>query len=530
MKFLTRSLIILLLLYGLLFAIGDLYMARNGVPLWGAIIFAVIFIGLQYLLSPHVIEWTLAIHWDEFKSELPVKNWEFIEKLCADRGLKVPRIGVIHSGTPNAFCFGRVPGDARLVVTTGLLEVLTPEETNAVLAHEIGHIEHWDFVVMTIAALVPLLLYQIYAFADRINNSRAVGYAAYACYLLSQFMVLLLNRSREYFADHYSAEVTHAPDQLSSALVKIAYGVVRADGEYKKALQDKDTKSEARRNRRLAGSMAVMGISNLHSGAALALAGADPASASSVMRWDLVNPWARFYELNSTHPLTALRVRALNEQAETMHQVAKYPLPSDNRIRWGTFPLELVIWATPWVSIVLLGIVFWAPELITYFGLTIPEHMKPILLIIAGATGILRTWYRYHGEFQPATVGTLIEDVEVSQMRPRAVQLKGQIVGRGVPGAFWSSDLVLRDSTGILFVLYRQSIPLARLMFAITEAESYIGQEVEIEGWFRRGLSPYVEMSLLKGENGESHRAYSRWIQYGLGVLAIIAGYYWLQM
>src|ERR1041385_4425294 len=253
MKFLTRSLIILLLLYGLLFAIGDLYMARNGVPLWGAIIFAVIFIGLQYLLSPHVIEWTLAIHWDEFKSELPVKNWEFIEKLCADRGLKVPRIGVIHSGTPNAFCFGRVPGDARLVVTSGLLEVLTPEESNAVLAHEIGHIEHWDFAVMTLAALVPLLLYQFYVYTERISNVRVIAYTAYLCYLLSQFVVLLLNRTREYFADHYSAEVTRTPDALSSALVKIAYGMVRAEGEYQKAMAEgeKEEKSFWRRERRL---------------------------------------------------------------------------------------------------------------------------------------------------------------------------------------------------------------------------------------------------------------------------------------
>src|ERR1041385_6401304 len=369
MKFLTRSLIILLLLYGLLFAIGDLYMARNGVPLWGAIIFAVIFIGLQYLLSPHVIEWTLAIHWDEFKSELPVKNWEFIEKLCADRGLKVPRIGVIHSGTPNAFCFGRVPGDARLVVTTGLLEVLTPEETNAVLAHEIGHIEHWDFVVMTIAALVPLLLYQIYAFADRINNSRAVGYAAYACYLLSQFMVLLLNRSREYFADHYSAEVTHAPDQLSSALVKIAYGMVRADGDYRKAMQesDKDQKSYWGRERRLGGTLALMGISNLHSGKAVAL-GANPADAAAVMRWDLVNPWARFYELNSTHPLTALRVRELNREGAAMKQSSRYALPQGQRLHWGSFPLDLLIWAAPALCIAALFSIWWFSGAFAYFG------------------------------------------------------------------------------------------------------------------------------------------------------------------
>ena len=129
-----------------------------------------------------------------------------LERLCAERGLKVPRIGVIPSGTPNAFSFGHTPGDSRVVVTQGLLDVLTVDEADSVLAHEIGHIEHWDFVVMTIAALVPLLLYQIYAFSRNISNFRALAYGAYVCYWVSQFVVLLLNRTREYFADHYAAE------------------------------------------------------------------------------------------------------------------------------------------------------------------------------------------------------------------------------------------------------------------------------------------------------------------------------------
>ena len=77
-------------------------------------------------------------------------------------------------------------------------------------------------------------------------------------------------------------------------------------------------------------------------------------------------------------------------------------------------------------------------------------------------------------------------------MRPRAVRLSGKIVGRGLPGAFWSPDLVLQDSTGIIFMLYRQSIPFARFLSAITDADECIGQQVEIEGWFRRGLRPYV--------------------------------------
>jgi heat shock protein HtpX len=158
----------------------------------------------------------------------------------------------------------------------------------------------------------------------------------------------------------------------------------------------------------------------------------------------------------------------------------------------------------------------------------VPPNLTAILLLIGGGTWVARTFYRYRGEFKPARIGALIENLDVSQMRPLAVRLEGEIVGRGVPGAFWSPDLVLRDSTGILFILYRQSIPLARLLFAMSEAENYIGQTIILEGWFRRGLTPYVEMSRLTAENGQVHRAYSRWIQYGLAFCAITVGWWML--
>ena len=528
MKFFTRSILILLALYGLLFAVGDLYLAKIGVPMWGAIAFAIVFVGFQYLVGPWFIELVVSIHWDDLYPALPARNREFIEKLCAERGLKIPRIGVIASGTPNAFSFGHTPADSRVVVTQGLLDVLTVDEANAVLAHEIGHIEHWDFVVMTIAALVPLLLYQIYAFTRNANNFRALAYGAYVCYLISQFVVLLLNRTREYFADHYAAEVTHAPQALSSALVKIAYGMVKADGEYREALSRKAADAQMRREYRIAGSLAVMGISNLHSGAALALSGADPASASAIMRWDLVNPWARFYELNSTHPLTAFRIRALNGQAESAHQAVQYPLPGDQGIHWGTFPIQLLIWGLPIVSITVLAAVQWMPEWFSFFRIILPEATRPVLLMISGVGWLIRVAYRYRGDFQPASVGSLLEDTEVSQMRPRAVRLSGEIVGRGVPGVFWSPDLVLRDSSGILFVLYRQTIPFARFLFAIGSAESFIGQNVEVEGWFRRGLRPYVEMYRMTANDGTNARAYSRWVQCFLAIVAVVVGYVWL--
>ena len=530
MKVFGRSLLILLSLYALIFAIGDWYLVRRGAPPWMGILLAVAIVGAQYLISPRIIEWLMDIRWDDSASELPARNRQFLENLCAERRLKMPRIGIVDCPTPNAFSFGHVPADARIAVTTGLLATLSAEETNAVLAHEMGHVEHWDFVVMTLAALAPLVLWNMYSFTRRSDKTENIAIAAYVCYWISQFVVLLLNRMREYMADHYAAEVTHEPGTLSAALIKISYGMIKADGDLAHAMQGASGKERAQfaDARHLAGAVALMGISNLRSGTALALGALDPKHASALMRWDLVNPWARFYELNSTHPLTALRVHALNRDAELRRQPVLYPLPDQVKRDWRSFPLELLLWAAPWISGAILFALLGLRQRLMDWGIQAPAGLAPLLLLLTGVTWILRTWFRYCGKFETATIGSLMSDVHISQMRPRAVKLEGEILGFGVPGAFWSPDLVLRDDTGMIFVLYRQSIPFARLLFALTNAGSYIGHKVSIEGWFRRGLQPYLEMSCLTAVGGKQHRTYSRWVQHGLASVLIALALAWL--
>ena len=102
----------------------------------GEPVFVIGLIGIQYLVSPWIIEWIYSIGW--YEEDIPEAQRAFVRQLCEQRGMPVPRMGIIESGTPNAFAFGRVRSDARIVVTRGLLDVLTPEEVNAVLAPRTG--------------------------------------------------------------------------------------------------------------------------------------------------------------------------------------------------------------------------------------------------------------------------------------------------------------------------------------------------------------------------------------------------------
>jgi Zn-dependent protease with chaperone function len=554
MGFVTRSLLVLMCLYSLVFVLGDMALLNDQASWEWGVVFVVGLIGIQYLVSPWIIEHVYSIGW--YEEDIPEAQRAFVRQLCEQRGLPVPRMGIIESGTPNAFAFGRVRSDARIVVTRGLLDVLTPEEVNAVLAHELGHVAHYDFAVMALAAIAPLLLWQIYAWTNRMNNhGRIVSYGAYLAYWIGQFLVLLLNRTREYGADHFSAEVTREPDALSSALVKIGYGMVRERSEQKRlVLQGSgEEKKDARRRLQAGQALGLMGIASATGADSLALTSSDPAAAARVMRWDLVNPWSRVYELTSTHPLTAFRLRALNREAAKMGQQPAYPLPEKTRVRWAGFPVEFLFWLAPLVCGFLLVSWLWIGRSLERMGVTIPRDALAWLLLTLGVTWAARIAFRYHGRFVPKKVGELLEDLGVSQMRPRAVEMEGEVVGHGVPGAFWSPDLVLQDESGLMFLYYRSSIPLGRLLFAVRNADSFVGERVKVRGWYRRGIKPYVElarieatvnkpakgsgMTTLFGSGDASApleyeqlvaRSYSRWIQLAAAAVCATVGIIWL--
>jgi Zn-dependent protease with chaperone function len=222
-----RSVLVLALLFGLVFAIGMAVIYVAGLPPWVTVLFALAVVGLQYLAGPFILQLIYKIKWAD-PADVDPALAALLAEACAKRKIPVPRFGIIEDGNPNAFTFGHYPGNARLVVTRGLLTILDPEEVQAVVGHELGHIAHWDFVVMTLAAAVPLVLYVLFATSRAVaggnGNSRDRGQVAaialavaLVSYVVSQYIVLLLSRVREYFADRFAREVTGDPDKLDGS-------------------------------------------------------------------------------------------------------------------------------------------------------------------------------------------------------------------------------------------------------------------------------------------------------------------------
>jgi heat shock protein HtpX len=163
-----------------------------------------------------------------------------IERLCIQANLPKPRVAIAQTPMPNAFAIGRSPKSATVCATTGILHLLDPAELEAVLGHELTHIQNRDVVVMTIASFFASIAAFITQWGfffgggfggdNRDNNNNGFIFViliSAVVYVISFLLLQALSRYREFAADRGSAIITGRPSALISALMKIDGGMNR---------------------------------------------------------------------------------------------------------------------------------------------------------------------------------------------------------------------------------------------------------------------------------------------------------------
>jgi heat shock protein HtpX len=166
-----------------------------------------------------------------------------VDRLCALADMPKPTVAIAYTDMPNAFATGRSPSHSALCVTTGILDKLTAEELEGVLAHELSHVAHRDVLVMTLAASAGITAGMLSRGAqygalfgggrDRRDSNDGPPFWLIALvislvvYAVSFFLTRLLSRYRELCADRAGAFLTQKPSALANALVKISGDVAR---------------------------------------------------------------------------------------------------------------------------------------------------------------------------------------------------------------------------------------------------------------------------------------------------------------
>ncbi|MEL7283559.1 MAG: M48 family metalloprotease, partial [Pseudomonadota bacterium] len=149
--------------------------------------------------------------------------------LAQSAGMPEPKIYLIETEQPNAFATGRNPENAAVAATTGLLNILSREETAGVMAHELAHVQNRDTLTMTVTATIAGAIGMLANFALFFTNRERGGLITGIAIMIFAPMAaglvqMAISRSREYEADKRGSEICGNPLWLASALAKIDRG------------------------------------------------------------------------------------------------------------------------------------------------------------------------------------------------------------------------------------------------------------------------------------------------------------------
>jgi len=230
----TIAFFTMLLVFGFIVFIGAVvlwYIGAEGITgILIAIVFSAVIVLIQWYLGPILIKRMTNMR--ELKENEHPEIFAIVKRLSQIAGISMPKLYIVYNSEPNAFAFGRTQSSSNIAVHTGLLNVLNEREVEGVLAHEIGHIKHKDVAVITVASMLPIMLYYIIIVLGFSRSNRGGGapfivmwIGAMIAQFIGQLFVLYLSRKREYYADAFSAYITKNPVALMSGLAKITYGL-----------------------------------------------------------------------------------------------------------------------------------------------------------------------------------------------------------------------------------------------------------------------------------------------------------------
>ncbi len=229
-----NTVFIILIFIALIWGLGYLYSLYYGSMgvMWGALIGASLYALFQYFSASKI---ALSMNGaKEIQKADDPRLWRTVENLSITNGLPMPKVYIIDDPGMNAFATGRDPQHAHVAATRGLLETMSDRELEAVMAHEMGHVQNYDIRVMMIVfglvsaiGLIADFFMRMMWFGDNRerNTSPIILVAGIVAAIITPIVAMLVqaavSRQREYLADATGALTTRDPEALATALEKI---------------------------------------------------------------------------------------------------------------------------------------------------------------------------------------------------------------------------------------------------------------------------------------------------------------------
>ena len=225
----VKTIVLLTLLTLLMVWVGGVFGGVDGMLI--ALLIAAVMNFFSYFYSDKlVLTQYNAVEVDEHSAPRLI---EIVRRLANKADLPMPKVYIVPESIPNAFATGRNPSNAAVAVTEGLLDLLDEDEIEAVLAHELSHVRHYDILIGTIAATIAgaiawiANIMQFGAFfggskeGENTPNPIIMILLSIILPIAAGIIQMAVSRSREFMADEGAARITGHPEWLQSALIKL---------------------------------------------------------------------------------------------------------------------------------------------------------------------------------------------------------------------------------------------------------------------------------------------------------------------
>ncbi|MCT7984011.1 M48 family metalloprotease [Laspinema sp. A4] len=476
---------------------------------------------------------------------------KLLSRFSLERKQPALSLGVLPTDAPIAMTYGFAPRFARIVVSQGLLEQLEDDEIAAIYAGELGHLENWDFPLMSLTVLLSQLPYVIYCQVSRdgdkwldsqewfgkvmLGTAGVISAIAYGLYWVLRWPVLFLSRLRFYYSDRASTSLTGNPNALTRALLKMAVGIAQ------------DVEKQGHTSFVLEGFDLLSPIGYIQGMTLGSCSGYD--SWENLLQWDRHNAYKKWLTVPQSHPPLGDRLTLLDFYARFWKLDAELDFAQDSAVAPANPPRSilkrLLLQGAPYFGLplgLLAGLMLWALGAVAVnlgFGaLDWVWGDRSILqgsLLIGVSLGIVLRINSFFPDITPKnihknpTLPDLLRDPDAIPLDSLPIGLEGQLLGRRGISNWLAQDLILHSPTGLVKLHAASMLGVFGYLWLLSKRPSdLVGQAISAVGWFRRGATPWIDLDRFTTADGKTHAsAHPIWSTIVAGV-AVLLGVYWM--
>jgi Zn-dependent protease with chaperone function len=434
-----------------------------------------------------------------------------LQRFSQQQKISIPKLGILPIQAPISFTYGCLPRFARIVVSQGLLDSLSEEEIAAIYGYELGHIAHWDFVWMSLVAVVmqiPYILYQQSAIASNFlkkikhrNTAQLfqvlamimslVSAIAYGFFSLLRYSGLWLSRQRIIYSDRQSCNLTGNPNALARALVKIAIATAQ-------------TIQHEKRTHPLLESLELLipiGYRN-----AITLGNLfDRVTISTLFQWEQANRNRIDLMPNQSHSLFGIRLNQIMNYCQEWRILPEFEI--NTVIAENRYPNLLEI--APLLSVLVgnaIALLLWS---IAYgfhnFGihqlnwLASDYTLFLAFSLIGFGLGMIVQFNRFFPESRTEQTDLihLFTQPNLTPIDSPKIRLEGTLIGRTGTENQLGQDLILQTESGLIKLNYRSQFgSIGNLLSPFP-----IGQSAIVTGWLRRNPTPSIDVDTIRSRS-----------------------------